>query len=151
MGHIKAKKRTVEELHVTRHDSLFKTILQGTLEGGCAEKMLDGQHQKVDIPVHARTARKVLLQKKDWRRIFAELSLISPLQPPPKPDDKISPESELNSEEHRNHQVRPRCVCVCVWRGGGWRGGGIRCLGGVESIALNPLPIPIPVPANNTL
>ena len=26
--------------------------------------MLDGQHQRVDIPVHARTAHKGLLQKR---------------------------------------------------------------------------------------
>ena len=29
-----------------------------------AEKMLDGQHQKVDIPAHTRTAHKGLLQKR---------------------------------------------------------------------------------------
>ena len=44
--------------HVTRHDSLSKTTLQGTLE------MLDGQHQRVDIPARASTAHKGLLQKR---------------------------------------------------------------------------------------
>ena len=29
-----------------------------------AEEMLDGQHQRVDIPVHARTNHKGLLQKR---------------------------------------------------------------------------------------
>ena len=29
-----------------------------------AEEMLDGQYQRVDIPAHARTARKGLLQKR---------------------------------------------------------------------------------------
>ena len=29
-----------------------------------AEKMLEGQHQKVDIPAHARAAHKGLLQKR---------------------------------------------------------------------------------------
>ena len=29
-----------------------------------AEEMLDGQHQRVDIPTHARTAHKDLLQKR---------------------------------------------------------------------------------------
>ena len=57
----------------TRHDSLFKTILQGTLEGGgggcgarpwSAEKMPDEQHQKVDTAAHARSAHKGLLQKR---------------------------------------------------------------------------------------
>ena len=54
--------------HVTRHDSLSKTILHGTLEGGAtpssAEEMLDGQHQRVDISIHARTVHKGLLQKR---------------------------------------------------------------------------------------
>ena len=29
-----------------------------------AEEMLDGQHERVDIPAHARTAHKGLLQKR---------------------------------------------------------------------------------------
>ena len=29
-----------------------------------AEEMLDGKHQRVDIPAHARTAHKDLLQKR---------------------------------------------------------------------------------------
>ena len=53
--------------HVTRHDSLCKSILRSTLEGGrcqgLAEEVLDGQHQRVDIPAHARTAHKGILQK----------------------------------------------------------------------------------------
>ena len=54
--------------HVTRHDSLSKTILQGNPGGWAtpwsAEEMLDGKHQRVDIPAHARTANKGLLQKR---------------------------------------------------------------------------------------
>ena len=56
--------------HVTRHDSLSKTILQGTLEGGRRRGrqrmtwMLDGQHQRVYIPAHAGIAHKGLLQKR---------------------------------------------------------------------------------------
>ena len=54
---------------VTRHNSLFKTILQGTYLEGCAtsrsaEKMLDGQRQRVDIPAHAKTTHKGLRQKR---------------------------------------------------------------------------------------
>ena len=62
--------------HVTRHDSLSRTFIRGssilhpssTLEGGqrrgrSAEDMLDGQHQRVDIPAHARTAHNGLLRK----------------------------------------------------------------------------------------
>ena len=59
--------------HVTRHDSLSKTIPQGTVGGDDAvvgrEKMLDGQHQRVDIPVHVRTAHNNgLLQKKNIKK-----------------------------------------------------------------------------------
>ena len=50
--------------HVTRHDSLTKAILTGTLEEWAtlwlAEEMMDGQHQRVDIPAYARTAHKGL-------------------------------------------------------------------------------------------
>ena len=50
--------------HVTRHDSLSNTLLQGgeweTL--WLAEGMLDGQHQRVDIPARATAAHKGLLQ-----------------------------------------------------------------------------------------
>ena len=42
-----------------------------------AEEMLDGQHQRVNIPAHARTAHKVL-PRKDQKRISAESSLMSP-------------------------------------------------------------------------
>ena len=54
--------------HATRHDSLSKTILQDTLGGWAtpwsAEEMLDGRRQRVDIPAHARTVHKGLLQKR---------------------------------------------------------------------------------------
>ena len=46
-----------------------------------AEEMLDGQHPRVAIPAHARTAHKGLLQKKDWKRISAESSFMSFRQP----------------------------------------------------------------------
>ena len=42
-----------------------------------AEEMLDGQNQRVDIPAHAKTAHKGLVQK----RISAELLVMPP--PPP--------------------------------------------------------------------
>ena len=54
--------------HVTRHDSLTKAILTGTLEEWAtlwlAEEMMDGQHQRVDIPPNARTDHNGLLQKR---------------------------------------------------------------------------------------
>ena len=59
-----------------------ETILQGTLGGWAtpwsAEEMLDGQHQRVDIPVHARAAHKGLLQK----RLEEDLCSIIPHVPP---------------------------------------------------------------------
>ena len=54
--------------HVTCPDSLSKTILRGHLGGQAmpwsAGEMLDGQHQRVDIPGHGRPADKGLLQKR---------------------------------------------------------------------------------------
>ena len=41
-----------------------KPSFGGTLDGGSAEDMLDGPHQRVDIPAYARTAHKGLLQKR---------------------------------------------------------------------------------------
>ena len=60
--------------HVTSQDSLSKTILQGTLEWSTpwsSEEMLYGQHQRVDIPAHARTAHKGLLMTRLEERIGA--------------------------------------------------------------------------------
>ena len=79
--------------HVTRHDSLSKTILQGTF-AECAtpwsaEGMLDGQHQRVDVTTNARTVRKGLLQKKTGRG-----SLLN--RPSCLPDDPIGQGIELN-------------------------------------------------------
>ena len=53
------------------------------------EEMLDGQHQRVDIPAHAKTAHKGLLQKKIGRG-----SLLNRLLCPP--DDLIGEGTELN-------------------------------------------------------
>ena len=40
--------------------------------------MLDGQHQGVDIPAHAKTTYNSRLQKKkDWKKISAESSVMS--------------------------------------------------------------------------
>ena len=50
--------------HATRYDSLSKIILGGWATLWLAEEMLDGQHQRVDITVHARTAHKSLLQER---------------------------------------------------------------------------------------
>ena len=53
--------------HVTRHDSLSKTILQGTLEVGrrCVQqrKCWMDNIKRVDIPAYARTAHNGLLLK----------------------------------------------------------------------------------------
>ena len=45
-----------------------------------AEEMLDGQHQIIDIPAHARSSHNGLLQK-TLKRISAESSLMSPRPP----------------------------------------------------------------------
>ena len=45
-----------------------------------AEEMLDGHHQKVNIPADVRDAHKGLLQKR-WKRISAESSVVSPVDP----------------------------------------------------------------------
>ena len=54
--------------HVTRHKSLSKNHPSWHLGGWAtpwsAEETLDGQHGGVDIPVHATTAYKGLLQKR---------------------------------------------------------------------------------------
>ena len=57
-----------------------------------AEKRLDGQHQRVDIPGHARTAPKGLLQK----RLEEDLCWIVPHDPP---DDPIGQGTELTWNE----------------------------------------------------
>ena len=46
-----------------------------------AEEMQDGQYERVDIPAHIRTADKGFLQKKNWKRISAESSVMSPQRP----------------------------------------------------------------------
>ena len=74
-----------------------KSILQGTLEGRqcceSAEEMLDGQHQRVDISAHARTAHKSLLQK----RLEKDLCWIIPNASPPSPQNhSIGQGTELN-------------------------------------------------------
>ena len=50
------------------------------------EETLDRQLHEVDVAVHARTAMPELCQHealfgKDWKRISAELSLVSPRRP----------------------------------------------------------------------
>ena len=54
------------------------------------EEMLDGQHQRVDIPTHARTAHKRLLQKRLKEDLLLNL-------PSCFPDDPIGQGTELNS------------------------------------------------------
>ena len=50
-----------------------------------AEEMLDGQHQRVDIPAHARTTHSGLLQKKNLE-VPAELPVMGPSPPSPQPN-----------------------------------------------------------------
>ena len=58
-----------------------------------AEKTLDGQHQRMDIPAHATDGHPCPCQncsqgptaekKKNWKKIFAESSFIAPPSPHP--------------------------------------------------------------------
>ena len=77
--------------HVMSHDSLSNHPLWhlgGHVMQCLVGKMLDGQCQRVDVHAHARTAHDGLLQK-DWKRICAESSLMSP-------DDATGQGTELN-------------------------------------------------------
>ena len=56
-----------------------------------AEEMLDGQHQRVDIPAHARTAHINDLQQKTL-----EENLCCHVSPPHPPDDPFGQGDELN-------------------------------------------------------
>ena len=80
--------------HVTRHSSLSKTILQGTLEGrwhhGQQSKIIDGQRQTVDIPTHARTAHDDELPQKRQEEDLGWIVLHVP------PDAPVSQGTTLN-------------------------------------------------------
>ena len=67
--------------HITRHDSLSKTIFQGTPEGGrCLgrQRKCRMDNIRVDIPVHARIWLMMASRRKDWNRISSDSSLMSP-------------------------------------------------------------------------
>ena len=66
---------------VTRHNSLSKTILQGTLEGGrCRGRQrkcwMDNIKERTSQPVPDMLTRTSY--RKDWKRISADSSLVSP-------------------------------------------------------------------------
>ena len=48
---------------VTHHNSFSKTNFRGWVMPWLAEEMLDGQHQRMDIPAHARSVHNGLLRK----------------------------------------------------------------------------------------
>ena len=84
--------------HITRHDSLFKTILQGTLEGGrrCGWQRkcwMENNKEWTSLPMPELLTRASC--RKDWRGISAELSLMPPPLPLTTPDDPIGQETEL--------------------------------------------------------
>ena len=83
--------------HVTRHDSLCKTILGGWATPGSAEEMLDGQRQRVDIPAHAGTAHSGLLCTDTPCLLTGRGSLLN--RPSCSPDQPIGQETELNCTE----------------------------------------------------
>ena len=70
--------------HVTRHDSLSKTILQGTLEGGRRRGRqrkccMDNIREWISLPMPELLTRAS--SRKDWKRISAESLLMSPRLP----------------------------------------------------------------------
>ena len=70
--------------HITRHGSLSKTILQGTLEGGrCRGRQrkcwMDNIKEWTSLPIPELLRRAS--GRKDWKRISAESSLMSPRRP----------------------------------------------------------------------
>ena len=87
--------------HVSRHDSLSETILQGTLKGG-QRRGKQSKYWTDNIKDWTALFMQKLLtgasSRKDWRRISAESSLMSPLAPPsPSPfDDLIGSGKGLN-------------------------------------------------------
>ena len=67
--------------HVTRHDSLSKTILHGTMEGGrrCGRQRkcwMDNIKEWTYLPMLELLTRTSC--ERDWKRISAESSLMSP-------------------------------------------------------------------------
>ena len=70
--------------HVTRHDSLSKTILRGILEGGRRRSRqrkcwMDNRKEWTSLPMPELLTRAFC--RKYWKRICAESSLMSPRRP----------------------------------------------------------------------
>ena len=68
--------------HVTRHATLSKTILQGSLEDGRrlgrqSKRLMDNIKERTYLPMPELLTRASC--RKEWKRISAETSLISPL------------------------------------------------------------------------
>ena len=90
--------------HVTRQETLSKTILQEHLRGGTtlwsAKEVLDGQHQRVDISVHARTVHRSQGSpaEKNRRRYL--------LFPSCSPDDPTGQRTEVNWADSRKFSQR---------------------------------------------
>ena len=85
--------------HVTHHDSLFKTILQGTFGGGrrCGRQRkcwMDNIKQWTSLPMSEQLTRASC--RKEWTRISAESSPLMSPPPPPHPDRPIGQGTELN-------------------------------------------------------
>ena len=67
-GHLVKRRELAWFGHVTSHNQPLRNPPSGHLGGWAApwsaEEMLNRQHQRVDVPAHARTAHKGLLQKR---------------------------------------------------------------------------------------
>ena len=70
--------------HVTLHDSLSETVLQGTLEGGQhrgrqRKCWMDNIKEWTSLPMSELIIRAFC--RKDWKRISSESSIMSPRRP----------------------------------------------------------------------
>ena len=78
--------------HVTRHNSLYKTIHQDMLEGGqhCSQQRkcwMDNIKEWTSLPMPELLTRASC--RKDWKRIIAVSPLKSLLPPPPPPTKSV--------------------------------------------------------------
>ena len=96
--------------HVTCQNSLSKTILQGTLEGGrrCGRQRkcwVENIKERTSLPMPELPTRTSC--RKDWKRISDESPLM-PARPPPLPSTtQLVKELNFTSSQHQP------CLCSC--------------------------------------
>ena len=100
-------------VHVTRRDSLSKTTLQGTLEGGRRRGRqrkcwMDNIKEWTSLPMPELLTRAS--RRKDWKIISAESSLMSPWRP-----NRSRDWTELNRNEWVGDTKTARFCFKQVW------------------------------------